>query len=74
MAKPLRPLPVMENIAVGHACPLCGEVNRLSLKNIEASDAYECQNCRGALSLSPEERREIREKITYKFAEMIRLG
>jgi predicted RNA-binding Zn-ribbon protein involved in translation (DUF1610 family) len=74
MAKPLRPLPVMENITVEHACPLCGEVNRLSLKDIEASDYYKCQNCHGAIPLSPEEVGELRERITHKFADMIRLG
>lgn len=74
MAKPRNPLPIMENITVEHACPVCGAVNRFSLKDIEASDHYECQNCHSAVPLSPEEVGRLQEMIAHKFTEMIRLG
>jgi len=69
----LRPLPDMERIVVEQPCPLCGETNRLSLKDIEATAGFECQACHAAVHLSREEVSDVRDRIAHKFAKAIRL-
>ncbi|TNC66298.1 hypothetical protein [Rubellimicrobium roseum] len=74
MAKQARPLPVMESITVEQICPICGEANWLSLKDVEGSDQYKCQQCHAAVQLVPEDASDLRDRIARKFADIIRLG
>ena len=74
MAKQLRPLPVIESITVENTCPVCGEANWFSLKDLEVFGQYECQQCHAGVPLSSQEARELRDRIMDKFSELIRLG
>jgi phage FluMu protein Com len=70
----LRPLPDLNSITVEQPCPVCDEKNWISLKEVDATEGYECQRCHAVTHLSASEEADVRDRIAHKFSEIIRLG